>query len=1352
VTELVDGSEPDAPRPADRLSAPKRALLGKRLERLTTAQPQISPVTGRAGNRPARLSFAQEQMWYFSRLAPESPVYNEAITIRKDGSFDHRAFVRAFNEIVRRHEAWRTTFGLLDGETVQCVRHPPTIDLPLHDLSSRSRPEAEREAASLAAADALVPYDLVTGPLIRPRLVRLADGHHRLYLALHHLVFDGVSLNRIILPELVALYEAFAADRTSPLAEPDITYGDYAEWERDWMVGPTAAARLDYWRRRLADLPTLELPLDHARPSTQRFRGRVESFSVPADTADALRLLATSHRVSLFQVLAACYAVLLHRYSGQDDVVFGSPADLRQRPELQNVVGMCLTQLVLRCSLADDPSFVEVVEQMSSEVIEAFSNAVPFASVVRAVQPERDLRMNPLFQAVLTLQPATPAPDPSWSIHQMDGEIGNAGGNAKFDLSLEVDERPDGSLYCLLILDADLFEPDTATRMVGHVLTLLDSVVEDPRRHVSSLRLLTEHELHRQLVEWNATDVEPPEAATVQEMISKQVHRSPDAVAVEFDGSVISYGELEVAANRVAARLRAAGVARGDVVALHCHRCLEAPIGMLGILKAGGAYLPLDPRFPSARLAFMVHDAGAKVMLCEPSLLGALPELGDGEIVVVPLEPAGTSDPSPEPEEPGTPASDGDDLAYVLYTSGSSGTPKGVLVTHSGIVNLLSSLAREPGMTADDTVLAVASFGFDAATSDLWLPLAVGARVVIAPSDAVADGARLAGIIERAGVTSLTATSTTWQLLVEAGWSGTGGLVAVAGGESLSAGLADAISQRCSQLWNVYGATEATVDTTLDRVERGEPITIGRPIANAKVYVLDAFGQPVPVGVAGELYIAGAGVALGYLNRPDETAAHFSDDPFNPGRRMYRTGDLARQLPDGRIQHLGRVDDQVKLRGYRIELGEVESALLLVPGVASAVVQLTDEPSPAGPRLVAYVVPSASMPEHRDLRHQLRASLPEYMVPSAFVELHHLPRTPNGKLDRAGLPQPPAPGPLSSGSGSRGVDGRDASLTPLEQKLVRMWRETLGVEGLGIDDDFFDAGGHSLMAVRLVAATGASLGTEVPLSFLYERGATVRAMASAIEVSEHKGEGIPATGQEPSRASAPNLFFIVANELGLAALRHVRPVLAPEHAVVGLLAGHVRQRMDLAEGIEERAASILQEIREIQDEGPYLLGGSSFGGLIAYEIATQLHENGQHVAWLGLVNTFTPAAVATPSNVPLRAARAVIRPRATVAALGRRLRSLGSSPARRVDVVNRHNTAARLAVGLRYEPRPNRIALDLFVSELDAISHGRSLGWNHSHPGVLRIHVVRGTHRVLWDPRTAPALAGAIRRSLDPGR
>jgi amino acid adenylation domain-containing protein len=1365
LTAVPGAADADAAGAAEaagsaRLSPAKRALAERRLRGRATPPSQRLAVKRRTGEGLARLSLAQEQLWYFSRLVPNNPVYNESITIRKDGPFVHAAFVRAFNEIVRRHEAWRTTFVLVDREPMQRVGDPPIIDLPVHDLSGRPQSEALKEAAVLAVANAVAPYDLEAGPLIRPRLVKIADDDHRLYLGLHHLVFDGVSLYRIVLPELVTLYEAYAAGRASPLPEPSVSYGDYAEWERDWVAGPTAAARLLHWRHRLDGAPRLELPLDHARAMTQRFRGHLESFSVSADTVDGLRLLATSCRVTLFQVIAACYAVMLHRYSGQDDVVFGSSSDLRQRPELEGVVGMCLTPLVLRCNLAGDPSFADLVTQMSAEVIEAVSNIVPFGSVVRTVRPERDQRMNPLFQALLTLEPETISPDPSWSIHQMDSDVGTA----KFDLTVELDERPGGHLDGRLILNADVFEAATGRRIVGHLLSLFDSVAEDPDQPVSRLRLLTADERHRQLVQWNATEVELPATTTVHELIGQQAQRSPHAVALEYEGLLIRYDDLEVATDAVAARLRAAGVVRGDVVALHCRRGLGPPIGMLGILKAGGAYLPLDPLLPLARLAFMVQDAGARVLLVEPDLVAAVAQWRLDEVTVVTLalshEPAHVRAGVPGATGPArsagpahlragagagaAPSYTGDDLAYVLYTSGSTGVPKAVSVRHSAVLNVLSSLARAPGLTAGDTVLAVTSFGFDLAAVDVWLPLMVGARVVLAPDEAVADGARLASMIERSKVTFFQATPTTWQLLLGSGWGGKQDLVALSGGEPLNDALAEAILSRTSELWNGFGPTETTIHSILQRIESGDRVTIGRPIENTRAYVLDRSGQPVPVGVRGELFIGGAGVASGYLNRPDETAARFSEDPFSPGGCMYRTGDQVRQLADGRIEHLGRLDDQVKLRGHRIELGEIESSLRAHPAIAAAVVTLFDGSSPGGPRLAAHVVPRSSMPSPLELRRWLRSSLPDYMVPSIFIELDELPQTPNGKLDRSRLPATS----LSILPRLDLADGPGASLTPLEDQLFAIWREFLGVESLGIDDDFFELGVHSLLAVRLVAAAETQLGIEIPVSFLYERGATVRGMAAMIESAERAGKDSSTAGPGTPGSGSPNLFFVVPSEPSLVALRHLQPRIGPEQAVVGLLCGRLGQPFDTSKTIEERAAPILESIVRMQDRGPYFLSGICFGGLIAYEIATQLSEDGQQVAWLGLVNTCAPAIGVERSRAPGKIIRALaLGPRSAVAALRWKAQHLGAAGRQdRVDLEEDFDPSVTLRLG--YAPRADGIALDLFVSDNDAILKGRTLGWSRSHAGLLRIHSIRANHSLL-DERNVSRLVSAMRESID---
>jgi len=1023
------------------------------------------------GSVRAPLSLLQEQLWYFSRLAPDNPVYNEAVMIRKDGPFEIRAFRAAFNEIVRRHEIWRSTFDVADGEPVQVVHPAPTLELPVVDLGGMSAAARESEAARRAAEEARRPYDLARGPLLRPLLVRFAEDHHRLYLALHHLIFDGVSLYRIVLPELAALYDSFSAGREPSLPEPPIQYADYAAGSRDGMTGVDFARRIDYWRHHLDGAPTLQLPLDSPRPLHQRFRGAMKHARVSRELADELRTLSRRYGATLFQVVSAAFAVLLHRYSGQDDIVFGTLNDMRDRRELEGMVGYCLSPLVLRADLHDDPSFIELLGRLRGDLLDGLSHQVPFERLVRELHPSRDPGANPIFQAVLVLEPAMASSDPAWSLHQMEAEVGNAVGHAKFDLHLELDERPEGHLDGRLIYNTDLFAPETATRIADHWAILLEDIARAPSLPVSELSVLSEEERHRQLVEWNATSTDYPRGVCVHELVAAQVQRTPDAVAVVFGDEQLTYRELDRRANRVAHLLSLSDAGSG-LVAICVERSLDMLVGMLGILKHGAAYLPLDPHYPSERLAFMLEDSGAAILLTHRHLQPALPDHRARLICLddetIPRLPDGAPAPSVT----------ADDLAYVLYTSGSAGRPKGVSIPHRAVVNLLRSMADRPGMGPGDTVVAVATYAFDIAAVELWLPLVTGGRTVIAPRDVAADGRRLAGLVAGSGATIMQATPTTWQMLIDSGWSGQRGLVALCGGEKLTPQLADSLLDRTAAVWNMYGPTETTVWSTLAAVERGAPVTIGRPIANTRVYILDRSRQPVPVGVAGEIAIGGDGVAVGYLNRPDLTAERFVPDPFAPAARMYLTGDLARYLPDGLIEHLGRLDHQIKIRGFRVEPGEIEAALAACPDVAAAVV-VAREQAPGDWRLVAYFVPEGTTPSPSELRHRLRATLPEHMVPSIFEALDALPLSANGKLDRNALPAPRLAkddGPISSAT----------PRTAVEEQLAVIWSRTLGVERIGVHDDFFELGGHSLLALGLLVEVEREFGVEVPLTSILE--------------------------------------------------------------------------------------------------------------------------------------------------------------------------------------------------------------------------------------------------------------------------
>jgi amino acid adenylation domain-containing protein len=1334
----------------DRLSETKRALLQQRLRGEGSPREGVVRLERRQRDGPAPLAVAQEQLWYFSQLVPGNPVYNEAVTIRKDGPFDVNAFRSAFREIVRRHEIWRSTFEVVDGEPVQIVHQLPALELPLIDLSLMARADAEREAGRMAAADAMRPYSLDREPLIRPLLVRIGSDHHRLYLALHHLVFDGVSLYRIVLPELIALYQDFAEGRAPSLPEQEIQYSDYAVWTHERAGMADFTRRINYWRQHLAGVAPMQLPNDHPRPARPTFRGSMLSLRIPTDLAAGLRLLSRQAGGTLFQTLAAAFAVLLQSYSDHDDVVFGSVADLRERSELETMVGYCLTPLVLRADLSDDPPFLELLERIRTDLLSALENLVPFDRLVRELNPRRDLASNPLFQAAIVLEPPVVSPDPSWSMHQMETDIGDAVGNAKFDLHLELDERPEGHIDGRLIYSSDLFERDTVRRITGHWLRLLEGVVEHPQQPISTLPLLTERELQQQLVEWNATRSEYPRNACVHQLVERQAECTPDAIAVVSGDDRLTYRELDVRANQLAQRLRVAGAGSGAVVAICVERSPDMVAGLLGILKTGAAYVPLDPRHPRDRLRFMLEDSAATVLLTQRHLVDTLPEHG---AVTLCLESDSAQSDAQANTTP-TSATSPEDLAYILYTSGSTGRPKGVQVRHRNVVNLMTALNARPGLDPDDVALAVATFSFDMSVGDIFAPLGVGARVVLAARDDARDPRRLGALIDASGATLMHATPTTWQMLLESGWAGSPRLVAVCGGDTLSEALAGSLLDRCAAVWNGYGPTEAAVYTTFSQVARGAPITIGRPIANVRVYILDRWRRPVAVGIPGEIVIGGAGVSAGYANQPDETAQRFVPDPFDPGSSVYRTGDLARFLADGNIQHMGRLDRQVKVRGVRIEPGEIEAALLDHPAVSSAIVVAHGGES-SNRRIVAYVLAEGVAPEAAELRALLRRTLPAHMVPSAFVFLTALPITTSGKIDHTALP-PPAEGASTAGVSSA------APRTAAEAHLSRIWARALGVTRVGVEDDFFDLGGHSLLAVRLLIDVQRELGVELPLESIFKEGATVAGMAALIEHPRRKlGDSRLIVPIQPS-GSAPALFFLHPNEQSLLIMRHFTGVLGADQPVLSLLPEGGGRRFQPSRGFEDLASQMLDSIREIQEHGPYYLAGLCLGGNVAYEIAGRLQAAGEAVAYLGLLDAGSPVAAADYLQWVLslrgratRIARALKEgPRATLSKADEAARRvlptfLASARLRPTPPPTIFDWIGALKAISEWVYHPHTVPVDLYVSDEMAKTTGsRSLGWDKLHRGALAVHAIPGEHLSMVKEPHVRVLAKSLATSL----
>ncbi|MGI9185556.1 MAG: non-ribosomal peptide synthetase [Solirubrobacteraceae bacterium] len=806
--------------------------------------------TTAARRAEAPLSVAQEALWYVALLAPNRISYNETISIRKDGPLDLVAFRAAFTEIVRRHQAWRTTFDTVNGQPVQVVATAADLPLPVLDLSHLTPEEAERRAVRITADLSRTPYDVRRGPLLRPRLIRFPRTHHRLYLAMHHLIFDGVSVYRVVLPELVALYDAFFAGRPSPLPEPPTQYGDYARWEQTWIIEPRVARRFAHWRQHLTAVPHLALPQDHPRSETPRFRGGIVPVSVPGETVDRLKEVGQGVGGSLFQVLASMWALLLSRYSSQQDVVFATATDLRQRPELESVVGYSLTPLVLRVDLSGEPTLEELVLRVRNELLDGLDHLIPFERLVRELDPDAAAGANPIYQTMIILEPAVVAADPCWSVHQMESEIGEAVGNAKLDLELELDERPEGHISGRLIYDRDLFEAPTAARMAAHWLRLIEAAAADPTCLASTIPILTPADQRRQLVEWNATTTEI-RAGRVDDLVSGRAALHPEAGAVSADGETLNYGELERRATRSASRLLETGARAGDAVALGSVPSLDLIVDALGVLKAGAAYA-------------LAATAGS-----------ALPAPGQGTL----------------PEA----------ICCLQPTSTATGTPSWVAIRHGAVINLATALAADLGIGPDDTILVLPANLLRAHVMELWMALVTGARIVVASAETAGDGARLSQLIASEGASFLHASPSTWQTLIDTGLKASRGLNALSGGGRLSRELADEILERCRVLWNGYGTVETTGYCTLARVQRATSITIGRPIANTRAYVLDGHDQPVPIGVTGELLVAGEGVAGGYVNRPNLTPTPFVEDPFGPGA-AYRTGDQARWRADGELE------------------------------------------------------------------------------------------------------------------------------------------------------------------------------------------------------------------------------------------------------------------------------------------------------------------------------------------------------------------------------------------------------------------------------------------------------------------
>ena len=1088
------------------------------------------PLTKARRDEPLPLSFAQERLWFLDQLEPGSVAYNIPIAVRLHGHLDVDALQRSILEIVRRHEALRTTFLHDGGRVHQHVRDDVTASLPLLTLDS------DQALLALLENEAATPFDLARGPLLRATLLAIAEDQHVLLFTMHHIVSDGWSMG-ILVHELAALYSAFSKGLPSPLEPLAIQYPDFTAWQRAWLESGELQRQLAYWRQKLAGAPpSLELPTDKPRPPVFSSRGRTLEFEVPRELADGLRDLALREGATLFMVLLAAFDVLLARYSGQSDVVVGTPIANRTRRELEPLIGFFVNTLVLRAEIDGNATFRSLLADVKKTTLDAYAHQdVPFERLVEDLAPPRDASRTPLFQVMFALQnvPDSDVRLPGVSLEELPFETHVA----KFDLALAMVERRDATLAASLEYCTDLFEHASVERMAEHLLTLLRAVASAPAASLSEHSLLSERERHTLLVAWNDTTTSFPRDMTIHRLFEEQVERAPDTVALVFEDEELTYAQLNARANQLAHRLRREGVGPDVLVAVCLERSVEMMVAILAVLKAGGAYVPIDLAYPKERIAYVLRDADASIVLTGEVEHPRLPPLGPkaptselGRCKVLRLGKNDLEGLEGESRENLAPAATALHLAYVMYTSGSTGGAKGVGIPNRGVVRLVRDNPNCP-FGPEDVLLQLASIAFDGSVTEMWGPLLNGGRLVVFPPrpPTMAD---LAELIEERGVSTLIMTTALCHQFIDEHVEAIRGLKRLmVGGDILSPAHVQRVLREAPgvPIINLYGPTENSTFTTTYQVEgpTDRSISIGTPIGNTQVYVLDAELAPVPVGVWGELYTSGDGLARGYWNRPDLTADRFLPHPFStePGAVLYRTGDAVRYRPDGNIEFLGRLDHQVKHRGFRIELDEIEQALRVIPAVRDATVLLRED-QPGHKRIVAYVALHEAA-TNEELTTHLKSALPDYMIPSAFVRLETFPLTANGKTDKRALPVPEQPFSTTAYAAPR---------SPLEETLVAIWESVLPVPRVGVHDDFFELGGHSLLATQALSRIRSTLRRELPLRTIFE-APTVARLASAIAASDVATGTVPLTvvrrdGPIPVSFAQERLWFLDQLEPG----------------------------------------------------------------------------------------------------------------------------------------------------------------------------------------------------------------------------
>ncbi|MBN1667103.1 MAG: amino acid adenylation domain-containing protein [Anaerolineales bacterium] len=1171
-------------------------------------------------------SFTQRRLWFIDQLNPGDPVYNMPAAYRLQGALDRAALERSLERIVERHETLRTTFDYRDDQVVQIVHQFEGFHLPVFDFEHL--PAGQRFDAALARiiTDCRRAFDLASDPLIRLVLYRLAADDHILVKTTHHTVSDGWSM-QILRREISEFYRADVSGQEPNLPELEIQYGDYSAWQQEWMQGAVLERQLAYWHQQLKNAPpTLELPYDHPRPAVLTSNGARLIYYIPDEVFQALKQVARQAKATDFMACMAALQLLLHQYSGQEDICVGIPIANRQNVQAENLIGFFANTLVIRSDLSANPTFLELLQQVRDTALEAFSyQDVPFEKLVEETQVERSLARSPIFQVMFAYQNTPPGELelPGLEVMRLETDIRVA----QFDLSVIIAEEKQGTRLTLSY-NTDLFEAATIERLAGHFLQLLQVIVADPTRPVQHYCLLSLAERQQILVDWNATGRPYPQAACIPELFAQQVARTPHHPAVYYEGQQLTFQELDEHANQLANYLQSLGVGPETIVPFYLERSLNLIVALVAILKAGGAYLPLDPEYPPERLKYILQDVGQSeyllpVVLSEAALCDNLPTGLDARSPQVVCLDRDQERIRQQAATAPVVALRPDNLAYVIYTSGSTGLPKGSLIEHAAVLNLWAEHERLAYAGVQDPAPLRLTLNFPIqfdGSVNQWIMLLSGHTLYILPPEIRLDPEALVAYVRQHRIQVFDVITSMLKMVLEQGlldesyWVPA---VVMTGGEALDQEIWDqfARSER-ARCYNLYGPTECTVVAAQCSIHHfPQHPSIGRPVQNSQLYVLNPGLEPVPVGVAGELYIGGVPVGRGYLNRPELNAERFIPDPFSPqpGARLYRSGDRARYFANGYLEFLGRMDGQVKIRGFRVELGEIEAQLLAHPAVQAAVVLLRED-TPGDQRLAAYLVAREAV-SPQALRARLQGQLPGYMLPATFTFLDRLPLTSNGKVDRRRLPVPEPP--LETG----GVD-RSAGRDSLEASLVRIWEEVLKVRPIGIHDDFFELGGHSLLAVQLFSQIEKALGKKLPLATLFQ-SSTIADQAQLLRQGGWDAYFSPLVVVQPN-GSKPPLFCMAALGGNVLTYRDLSIHLGEQQPVYALQSRGLDGIDDPLHQVEAIASDFIAAMRSVQPNGPYFLCGSSFGGIVAYEIGRQLEAIGQPVGLVALFDTFGP--------------------------------------------------------------------------------------------------------------------------------